>query len=206
MGNMKNNLLIGGGLLLIAAALCLTIYNQMKGQWAAQASEQALQKLEASVSSTAPASRTEEVPDPPRPAYLSDPDVEMPTREVDGNLYIGILEIPALELKLPIISEWSDARLDVAPCRYTGSAYQNNMIIAGHNYKQFFGSLSELANGDEVIFTDIEGNRFQYTVSLVEQLPGTAIEEMEAGDWDLTLFTCNFSGNARVTARCRLAA
>lgn len=206
MGNMKNNLLIGGGLLLIAAALCLTIYNQLKGQWAAQASEQALQKLEASVSSTAPASRTEEVPDPPRPAYLSDPDVEMPTREVDGNLYIGILEIPALELKLPIISEWSDARLDVAPCRYTGSAYQNNMIIAGHNYKQFFGSLSELANGDEVIFTDIEGNRFQYTVSLVEQLPGTAIEEMEAGDWDLTLFTCNFSGNARVTARCRLAA
>lgn len=206
MGNMKNNLLIGGGLLLIAAALCLTIYNQLKGQWAAQASEQALQKLEASVSSTAPASRTEEVPDPPRPAYLSDPDVEMPTREVDGNLYIGILEIPALELKLPIISEWSDARLDVAPCRYTGSAYQNNMIIAGHNYKQFFGSLSELANGDEVIFTDIDGNRFQYTVSLVEQLPGTAIEEMEAGDWDLTLFTCNFSGNARVTARCRLAA
>ena len=206
MGNMKNNLLIGGGLLLIAAALCLTIYNQLKGQWAAQASEQALQKLEESVSSTAPASRTEEVPDPPRPAYLSDPDVEMPTREVDGNLYIGILEIPALELKLPIISEWSDARLDVAPCRYTGSAYQNNMIIAGHNYKQFFGSLSELANGDEVIFTDIEGNRFQYTVSLVEQLPGTAIEEMEAGDWDLTLFTCNFSGNARVTARCRLAA
>lgn len=206
MGNMKNNLLIGGGLLLIAAALCLTIYNQMKGQWAAQASEQALQKLEASVSSTAPASRTEEVPDPPRPAYLSDPDVEMPTREVDGNLYIGILEIPVLGLKLPIISEWSDARLDVAPCRYTGSAYQNNMIIAGHNYKQFFGSLSELANGDEVIFTDIDGNRFQYTVSLVEQLPGTAIEEMEAGDWDLTLFTCNFSGNARVTARCRLAA
>lgn len=206
MGNMKNNLLIGGGLLLIAAALCLTIYNQLKGQWAAQASEQALQKLEASVSSTAPASRTEEVPDPPRPAYLSDPDVEMPTREVDGNLYIGILEIPVLGLKLPIISEWSDARLDVAPCRYTGSAYQNNMIIAGHNYKQFFGSLSELANGDEVIFTDIEGNRFQYTVSLVEQLPGTAIEEMEAGDWDLTLFTCNFSGNARVTARCRLAA
>lgn len=206
MGNMKNNLLIGGGLLLIAAALCLTIYNQLKGQWAAQASEQALQKLEASVSSTAPASRTEEVPDPPRPAYLSDPDVEMPTREVDGNLYIGILEIPVLGLKLPIISEWSDARLDVAPCRYTGSAYQNNMIIAGHNYKQFFGSLSELANGDEVIFTDIDGNRFQYTVSLVEQLPGTAIEEMEAGDWDLTLFTCNFSGNARVTARCRLAA
>ena len=51
-------------------------------------------------------------------------------------------------------------------------------------------------------FTDVAGNRFVYAVSLVEQLPGTAIQEMEAGDWDLTLFTCDAGGTARVTVRC----
>ena len=42
-----------------------------------------------------------------------------------------------------------------------------------------------------------------YEVSLVEQLERTAIEEMESGDWDLTLFTCTVGGAARVTVRCQ---
>ena len=42
-----------------------------------------------------------------------------------------------------------------------------------------------------------------YEVSRVEQLERTAIEEMESGDWDLTLFTCTVGGAARVTVRCQ---
>ena len=60
--------------------------------------------------------------------------------------------------------------------------------------------------GSEVIFTDMDGNRFIYAVSETEQLPGTAIEEMKSGDWDLTLFTCTIGGAARVTVRCELTA
>lgn len=37
----------------------------------------------------------------------------------------------------------------------------------------------------------------------MEQLERTAIEEMESGDWDLTLFTCTVDGAARVTVRCQ---
>ena len=33
-------------------------------------------------------------------------------------------------------------------------------------------------------------------------LPETAVEEMRAGEWDLTLFTCTYDGRARVTVRC----
>ena len=36
----------------------------------------------------------------------------------------------------------------------------------------------------------------------VETLPETAVEEMRAGEWDLTLFTCTYDGRARVTVRC----
>ena len=52
----------------------------------------------------------------------------------------------------------------------------------------------------------MDGNRFIYAVSGTEQLPGTAIEEMKSGDWDLTLFTCTIGGAARVTVRCVLTA
>lgn len=199
---MKNNLLICAGLLLIAAALSLIIQDQMNGERAARASEQALQKLEAHPPSAFQEPQTKEAP---IPASIPDPDIGMPTLEVNGEFYIGILEIPALERKFPIISKWSDAGLDAAPCRYTGSAYLNDLIIAGHNYKKCFGSLSRLAIGDNVIFTDVEGNRFDYLVSSIEQLPGAAVDEMTAGDWDLTLFTCTISGKARLTIRCILA-
>lgn len=36
----------------------------------------------------------------------------------------------------------------------------------------------------------------------METLPETAVEEMRAGEWDLTLFTCTYDGRARVTVRC----
>ena len=58
----------------------------------------------------------------------------MPTQEVDGQSYIGVLELQPLGLSLPIISQWSYPGLRIAPCRYTGSAYQNDLVIAAHNY------------------------------------------------------------------------
>ena len=196
---MRPKHLILGGLLLIAAALCLTAYNLLEAQRAAQAAEHALRQLE----EPEPAVTQEpSEPEPAPPAYVLDPTMEMPTREVDGSLYIGVLEIPSLELELPVTSAWSDALLKLAPCRYLGSAYLDDLIIAGHNYRGHFGGLPALTEGDEVAFTDVAGNRFVYAVSLVEQLPGTAIQEMEAGDWDLTLFTCDAGGTARVTVRC----
>jgi len=45
-----------------------------------------------------------------------------------------------------------------------------------------------------------------YTVSGVETLGGKDVAGMNAGDWDLTLFTCTYGGAGRVVVRCRLAA
>ena len=51
---------------------------------------------------------------------------------------------------------------------------------------------------------DVQGNQFFYEVADMEELPGTAVEDMEAGEWDMTLFTCTLGGRSRVTLRCRL--
>ena len=47
-----------------------------------------------------------------------------------------------------------------------------------------------MQEGDEVSFTDMDGNVFLYEVALAETMMPTAIEEMESGGWALTMFTC----------------
>ena len=77
-------------------------------------------------------------------------------------------------------------------------------MIAGHNYASHFGTIKNLEEEDAVIFTDMDGNRFTYRVVEQEILRPSATEEMETGDWDLTLFTCTVGAQNRVTVRCEL--
>ena len=48
----------------------------------------------------------------------------------------------------------------------------------------------------------MDGNTFYYEVMYVEILDNNAVEEMSAGQWDLTLFTCTYGGATRITVRC----
>ena len=204
MAKTKYKVMLGAGLLLIAAALALAAYNVIDAQRAARSAAQALEAL--SQTTAVSAAEPEEASADDAPAYLADPEMPMPTVSFDGNDYIGRVDIPSLGLSLPVISEWSYPRLKIAPCRYTGSAYLDNLIIAAHNYSSHFGNLNRLNTGDTVTFTDVDGNQFTYAVSRIEDLPGTAIEEMQAGEWDLTLFTCTLGGRSRVTVRCERTA
>lgn len=181
------------GLLLLAAALLLTGYN-IWDEWRANG---AVQKTMLQMEDNW--QQKSLVPD-----YRLNPDMEMPVKMIDGEAYIGILDIPALGLSLPVISEWSYPHLKKAPCRYQGSAYKNNLIIAGHNYRKHFGELKNLHTGDRIQFTDNDNNVFLYEIAEMDILNRTAVEEMEAGDWDLTLFTCTVGGASRVTVRCVL--
>ena len=195
----KGTWLMTGGLLLIAAALFLTCFNLWDERRATNSAGEALRELEAVRPEEAEATEPGEAE---IPAYLLDPGREMPAVEVDGGRYIGVLEVPSLGLELPVMETWSYPNLRVAPCRYSGSAYQDDMIVAAHNYKTHFGQLKELRPGDEVRFTDTEGNVFRYAVAELETLGKYDVEEMTSGDWDLTLFTCTYGGQSRVTVRC----
>ena len=204
MAKTKYKVMLGAGLLLIAAALALATYNVIDAQRAARSAAQALEAL--SQTTAVSAADSEQASADDAPAYLADPEMPMPTVSFDGNDYIGRVDVPSLGLSLPVISEWSYPRLKIAPCRYTGSAYLDNLIIAAHNYSSHFGNLNRLNTGDTVTFTDVDGNQFTYAVSLIEDLPGTDIEEMQSGEWDLTLFTCTLGGRSRVTVRCERTA
>lgn len=204
-------LLITIGLLLIAAAIFLVSYNLYDELRAEQSARQAVTQLDAYL----PAEAALEAPSDSAgdqeplvsdertviPDYVLSPNMEMPVETINGIDFIGVLRIPALELELPIISEWNYPNLKSAPCRYSGSAYLNNLILCGHNYASHFGSLKTLSEGDIATFTDIDGNVFIYKMVERETLNPTDIEGMESGNWDLTLFTCTVGGQSRVTIR-----
>lgn len=198
------------GLLLIAAALFLTAYNLYDEQRAEQSALQVIDRLEDYLPSEVPTEAytepiVEQAPMPSdAPDYVLCPDMEMPVETINGIDYIGVLQIPLLELELPIASEWNYPNLKTAPCRYSGSAYLNNMIICAHNYSSHFGKLKSLSEGDVATFTDMAGNVFIYKMVERETLNPSDIEEMENGDWDLTLFTCTVGGKTRVTIRFKL--
>lgn len=201
------NVLLAAGALFLAAALLLTGSNLVEtyqaGQASARLSQAVFSRIESqsqdadSLSQATLAGGEEETPE-----HLLNPEMEMPVEEIEGNGYIGLLEIPALGLSLPVMSQWSYPNLKLAPCRYSGSAYTGNFTIAGHNYSTHFGPIGGLNAGDSINFTDMQGNRFSYEVQVVETLEATAVEDMVGEEWDLTLFTCDLSGESRITVRC----
>lgn len=201
----KGTWLMTGGLLLIAAALLLTGFNLWDERRATESAGEVLRELDAVCLEQQQAEEpgTKDPGEAEIPDYILDPSRDMPAVEVDGNAYIGVLELPSLGLELPVMETWSYPNLREAPCRYSGSTYQDDMVIAAHNYKTHFGRLKELMAGDEVRFTDTEGNVFRYAVAELEILGKYDVEEMKSGGWALTLFTCTYGGQNRVTVRCQ---
>ena len=193
------------GLLLFAAALALSAYNFWDGYRAEQSREKLLEEYRDKSQNISDEGEQAEESDGQIPDYQLNPEMEMPEitlEDLDGAACIGVLEIPKIDLKLPVLSEWSYPLLKKAPCRYSGSAYLDNLVIAAHNYRTHFGKLKELETDDEVIFTDAAGNRFEYKVAAVEALTPQSVEDMTSGEWALSLFTCTLDGKNRVTVRC----
>lgn len=188
------------GLLLLAGAFALTGYNMWDEERADSLALETVYRLRAETPDL-------EVLDPEGeliPNYVLDPQREMPIIEIDGNRYVGYIDVPSLELSLPVLESWSYPNLKISPCRFEGDVYHKGFVIAAHNYQRHFGGLKNLSVGDEILFTDGEGNIFHYSVAALEQLLPTQVEEMCSGGWDLTLFTCTLSGQQRLTVRCTL--
>ena len=204
--NRIGNILKGAGLILVTAAVLLLVYNLWDGHRARESEEAILAEYlqENKKASESPDASDKEdkqnIPD-----YLLNPDMDMPEytlKSLGDVACIGILEIPALDLELPVISSWSYSSLRLAPCRYSGSAHKGDLVIAAHNYQSHFGGLRTLPEGSEVFFTDAVGNRFSYYVAVTEALTPWSVDDMTSGEWPLTLFTCTLDSQNRVTVRC----
>ena len=186
----------GIGLLLLAAAFFLVLRNEREAEIAGEQAQYIAIKIRQQM---AEADRAQSG----GVLNIQTQNHSSPTRiEIDGNGYIGILEIPSLQLSLPVLDTWDMENLKKTPCLYAGSYLENHMVIAGHNYARHFSPIKRLVPGDVVYFLTPDGVKFIYKVQKQEILGPEQIEEMLEEEWNLTLFTCTTGGQKRCAIRC----
>ena len=186
------------GLACLLVAVGFVLYNNREAKQGETAAQTILQAVQENIV------EAEQLPE--ETAVAETEPTEMLTVPVGDYESLGILSIPVLELELPVLTDWSYAKLKYAPCHYSGSYLEKDFVIAAHNFPAHFGKLSQLHPGDLVLFTDVTGTVRCYEVVLLETLAPTAIEEMISSGFDLSLYTCTPGGSSRVTVRCRLKA
>lgn len=225
--NKVSKVLILSGIMLIVCAVLLCVYNVNQNKKAFENSQTALAELKDIIP---------EVPESPTETYeeylkkieqdskrnvleeveeeyqmttdtTTQQEPQMTSLQLDGRYYCGYITLDSLDLELPVLNEWSYPNLNIAPCRYEGSPQTHDFIIAAHNYNSHFGKIKYLQEGDQIIFTDCNGEKFRYNVTYTEYIDGYSVEQMSENSesWDITLFTCTLNGQSRVTVRAKLA-
>ena len=201
MNRKIGNTLILLGLLLLLGAGSLTAYNIWDGIRAERASQHIIQEMDIGQDLVEALDRE------------PDDDPEMPVIEVEGNYYIGILEIPSLQLTLPVMDRWDYTRLKISPCVYSGSYKTDDLVICAHNYARHFSPVKRIDIGADVYLITVDCRVYHYQVTNRETLQPGAVENMientnntidgtVTNEWDLTLFTCNTGGQTRCAIRC----
>ena len=203
------------GAVLIGAALSLFLYNEWDSARAEERAEQVLEQMQKQREDDAAEEETEnedlggeETERTEQENALADTDdFGEKMISIDGNDYIGWISIPSISLELPVMAQWSEEGLKTAPGRYAGSLAEDNLVIAGHNYRRHFSPIKWLEPGTEVSFTDAEERVRYYEIEETEELLPDQVDAMitktETDTWDLTLFTCTTSGQARCAVRCK---
>lgn len=186
------------GTVLIIGALSLFLSNQHQATRAEQHVAAVLPELHREIQNRGAANAAEYM-QPLAPKTQSGAMAEV---VIDGYGYIGCLSIPVLGLELPVMADWDDTRLSIAPCCYAGSIAGDDLVIMAHNYPGQFSRLSELTAGDCVIFTDADGVARQYRVTETVVLAPQDVEEINSGKFALTLFTCTYGGQNRIAVHC----
>ena len=183
------------GALLLAAGLLLAGANQNRAERARQASA-ALQR-----EMTAATAETALMPLPAETAEEPQQSVEQAAVQTEPDC-LGVLELPALQLILPVLADCTPEALDKGPCRQFGSAETEDMIVAGHNFRTQFGYLDRLQTGDAVIFTDTAGSVYRYTAAACAVVEPEDTEALQNSGYPLILYTCTYGGTRRYTVFC----
>ena len=223
--------LLTAGAVLVIAALLLFSHNRAEDKRAGESAEETLRLVEAAMAEREANGETGTTPAPDAdtsaaPAATNAPGasvspgaspagtetgsnglpappaLDMPTVRSGSYDYIGYLDFPGYGLTMPVAATWSFPALEISPCRHTGSVYNDNLVVAGHNYKTEFDVLFSLKAGDTVTFTDVDGNVFTYTVrEFASVTPDDSDTVMNSG-YALTMYTCNWDTTERVTVFC----
>lgn len=189
----KKALLLVIGIGLILASLCLMLFYGIRMHTGTKRS----QEIAAQMTALLP-ERTQGAPE----TY---PDPSMPVLTLDGTDYVAMLEIPAFGVTLPVADRWDNKNLYCAPSRFSGSAYDQTLVIGGADAPGQFSFCDKINNGAVVTVTDMTGAQFTYTVARVDRAKHAEPQWLMSADYDLTLFCHDVYSMEYIAVRCLLS-
>lgn len=138
-------------------------------------------------------------------AATLDPMTAMPTLDVGGMAFVGVLEIPEIGLSCPVLAAGSKES-GIAPIVYEGSPYFGGLVLVGGGGRDVFGRLEELAGDEDVVLRDTLGNEFVYVADGVEVLQPTSVTRALGEDGAKGLILCELDSSGRVVTVIRCVA
>ena len=130
------------------------------------------------------------------------PNLNMPVLEINDVDYVALIEIPSLNLSLPVADVWNSQKLYHSPARFYGSCYDHSLVIGGADNSYQFSFCDKIDNGTVIIVTDMTGTQFSYTVSRVDRSKSAERNWLISRDYDLTLFCRDALSMEYVAVRC----
>jgi len=131
-------------------------------------------------------------------------NVSMSALELNGENFIGIIEIPLYETYLPVAMEWDKKSISKYPHKFTGSIYDGSIIIGGSGNKGQFDFMKNITETDSVYFTDVTGMCYSYKVSKIEVVDSVTSEGLSSKDADLVLFAKDTFGSKYTVVSCKM--
>lgn len=132
------------------------------------------------------------------------------TPKLDGYEIEGIIEIPKINIKYPIINQTSDDAMKVSITKFWGNNVNDigNYTMAGHNNKDgtMFGKTKYLVIGDVIKMIDLNLNTIEYEIFKIYTINPddvTCIESIDGNKREITLITCTNGHKNRLVTKAR---
>ncbi len=164
------------GILLIAGAIGYIVYDLLSARLSVGDNEEILaaaEKLIPSVRDAFPEERGNNT---------------MPSLAVKGTNISAILEFLSRGAKFPVRSAWDSNAVKSIPCVHSGSIYDRTLMIGVTDRKGQVDFAEEINVGERLTLTDMEGDRYSYTVSSIKHSAKYDPDKWSEQESDLVIF------------------
>lgn len=134
----------------------------------------------------------------------------LPELEFKGYKVEGIIEIPKINIKYPIIDHTNEETMKVSITKFWGPQANEigNYTVAGHNNKDgtMFGKTKYLQIGDKIKLTNLKNETIEYGVFKIYSIDPddvSCVESVESGTREITLITCTNGHKNRLVTKAR---
>lgn len=130
--------------------------------------------------------------------------------QYNGFDVVGLIEIPSINIKYPIINKTNDTTMKYSITKFSGGEINSigNFTVAGHNNLNgtMFGKVKRLKIGDQIKLTDLYNNTVTYEIFdiySVDPNDVSCLDSVEENTKEVTLITCTNGHLKRLITKAR---